>query len=50
MQVDKQSFGEGEGKKRFFLGVGDGDVQEERIYMLCSQIGFTSVINTCLNI
>ena len=35
MQVDKQSFGEGEGegKKRFFLGVGDGDVQEERIYM-----------------
>ena len=33
MQVDKQSFGEGEGKKCFFLGVGDGDVQEERIYM-----------------
>ena len=33
MQVDKQSFEEGEGKKRFFLGVGDGDVQEERIYI-----------------
>ena len=33
MQVDKQSFGEGEGNKHFFLGVGDGDVQEERIYI-----------------
>ena len=35
MQVDKQSFGEGEGKKRFFLGVGGwGRSGRENLYVM----------------
>lgn len=35
MQVDKQSFGEGEGNKHFFLGVGGwGRSGRENLYVM----------------